>query len=231
MTFQFSPAETEISAQRIAGISDKQLSQETSRFYKTVTKRILDVILTLLAAPVVVPLVLLLALLITMDGHKPFYSQMRVGKNGRHFRMWKLRTMVPNADALLANYLASNPAAKLEWKTTQKLKNDPRITWVGGILRKASADELPQLWNVLNGTMSLVGPRPMMVCQESEYTGASYFEMTPGLTGLWQVSDRNNCEFIGRVAYDETYYRCLCFKTDARIILKTVSVILRGTGY
>lgn len=191
----------------------------------------MDILLTVLAAPIVVPLVAILALLVMMDGHNPFYSQMRVGRGGKAFRMWKLRTMVHDADVRLESYLNENPSARIEWDATQKLKKDPRITWIGGLLRKISADELPQLLNVFVGSMSLVGPRPMMVQQRKDYDGAAYFEMLPGLTGLWQVSDRNECEFIGRVKYDEAYYQTLSFGTDLRILLKTVTVVLRGTGY
>lgn len=191
----------------------------------------LDVTLTVLAAPVVVPLVVLLAALVALDGKNPFYSQMRVGRDGRHFRMWKLRTMVVNADKLLEAYLAQNPAARLEWDATQKLKRDPRITWLGRVLRKSSLDELPQLLNVLNGTMSLVGPRPMMVQQRQSYGGTSYFNLRPGLTGLWQVSDRNESTFAARVAFDDAYDRTLSAATDALILLRTIRVVLRGTGY
>ena len=165
-----------------------------------------------------------------LDGHNPFYSQMRVGKNGRSFRMWKLRTMVPNADEMLESYLAEHPAARLEWNATQKLKRDPRVTWLGFLLRKTSLDELPQLWNVLNGTMSLVGPRPIMVNQRDAYTGHAYFNLRPGLTGAWQVSDRNNCDFIDRVRYDDLYDNDLSFRRDFGIMLETLRVVARGTG-
>jgi len=228
MTLQFSPVETEIVAQRIT--AKPATTQMTTR-YRTITKRGLDIFLTLLSAPIVVPLVLLMVLLIALDGGNPFYSQMRVGRNGRTFRMWKLRTMVNNADALLEGYLAKKPAARLEWDATQKLKNDPRITWIGRILRKTSLDELPQLFNVLNGSMSIVGPRPMMLCQREDYKGTSYYNLRPGITGLWQVSDRNEGEFVGRVAFDDAYDRSVSFKTDVTVLVKTVGVVLRGTGY
>ena len=172
-----------------------------------------------------------MALLVALDGHNPFYSQLRVGKDGKHFRMWKLRTMVHNADVLLESYLDRYPEARAEWDSTQKLKNDPRITFVGRLLRKSSMAELPQLFNVLNGTMSLVGPRPMMVNQQNTYTGHAYYRLRPGITGLWQVSDRNHCKFIGRVQYDEQYDKTLSLKTDLRVLFLTVAVVLRGTGY
>ena len=165
------------------------------------------------------------------DGGRAFYSQTRIGRNGRTFRMWKLRTMVPDAEARLREYIATNPAARAEWNATQKLKNDPRITRVGRFLRKSSIDELPQLWNVLTGSMSLVGPRPMMVEQQALYYGHGYYNQRPGITGLWQISDRNESEFAGRVRYDDIYDRCVSLKTDVAILIRTVGVVLRCTGY
>jgi lipopolysaccharide/colanic/teichoic acid biosynthesis glycosyltransferase len=191
----------------------------------------MDICLTILLAPIAVPLIAFAALLIAMDGHNPFYSQQRVGKDGREFRIWKLRTMVHRADALLETYLAENPAARQEWNSTQKLKQDPRITKVGGLLRKISFDELPQLWNVFNGTMSLVGPRPMMLCQRDVYHGNSYYNLRPGITGLWQISDRNEADFLERVYYDDVYDRTVSLKTDLAVLIATVGVVLRGTGY
>lgn len=199
-------------------------------FYRHTLKPWLDSLLIVLAAPLVLPVLVILTVLAALDGGKPFYSQLRVGRDGKTFRMWKFRTMVQDADARLESYLAANPAARAEWDTTQKLKNDPRITPVGRFLRKSSLDELPQLFNVLGGTMSLVGPRPMMVQQELLYSGQAYFQLSPGITGLWQISDRNDCDFIERVRYDDTYWRTVSFGTDLRILFKTVAVVLRGTG-
>lgn len=200
--------------------------------YRNFVKRLIDMFLVLLAAPIVLPLIAVLAVLVAiLTGGKPFYSQLRVGKSGQHFRMWKLRTMIKNADAELQGYLEKNPEARREWESTQKLKSDPRITPVGRLLRKSSMDELPQLFNVLNGTMSLVGPRPMMVEQKPYYGGQAYYRLRPGITGLWQVSDRNDCDFGDRVAYDDQYDQILSFKTDMSILLRTVTVVLRATGH
>lgn len=204
----------------------------TFRPYRDFFKRFLDVTLVVLSAPFVLPLIMLLALLVALlTGGRPFYTQLRIGKNGAPFRMWKLRTMVKNADAELETYLQQHPAARAEWNATQKLKQDPRITKIGRVLRKSSLDELPQLFNVFNGTMSLVGPRPMMVEQERIYSGDTYYSLRPGITGLWQISDRNNCRFEDRVHYDDTYSSTLSLKTDLWILCQTVSVVLRGTGH
>lgn len=200
-------------------------------FYRAYTKRVLDIFLVVMSLPVVLPIMVIGALLIMRDGHSPFYTQERVGKGGVPFKMLKLRTMVPNAKALLAAHLATDQNAKAEWDATQKLKKDPRITAIGRILRKSSVDELPQLLNVLKGDMSLVGPRPMMVEQEELYDGKGYYNLRPGLTGLWQVSDRNECDFADRVKFDDVYDRVLSFPVDIAVILRTFAVVFRGTGY
>lgn len=200
-------------------------------FYRNGAKRTLETLLILAAAPVVLPFVILLAMIVALDGANPFFAQRRVGLNGRVFRIWKLRTMVADAEERLTAYLDENPEARAEWDRTQKLKSDPRITWFGRVLRKSSMDELPQLFNVLNGTMSLVGPRPMMLDQTPLYDGTAYYRLRPGITGLWQISARNESEFVARVRYDEVYDRCLSCRNDLGILARTVKVVLRGTGY
>ncbi|MBF9032122.1 sugar transferase [Rhodobacterales bacterium HKCCE3408] len=199
--------------------------------YRNGLKRALDIFLVLAAAPVWLPVILIGALLAASDGRTPFYTQTRVGRNGRTFRLWKLRTMVPDADTRLEAHLAANPKARAEWDARQKLKHDPRITRFGRILRKTSLDELPQLLNVLKGDMSLVGPRPMMVCQQMLYPSRRYYEMRPGLTGLWQVSARNDCTFAERARYDNRYAASMSLGLDMRVLAQTVGVVLRGTGY
>ena len=138
--------------------------------------------------------------------------------------------MVDNADAVLEAYLEQNPAMRREWDTKQKLLDDPRVTRLGRFLRKCSIDELPQLLNVLRGDMSLVGPRPMMVDQKKLYHGVDYYDVRPGITGFWQISDRNETSFADRVFYDARYNNKLSLKTDVKILLATVNVVLRGTG-
>lgn len=199
--------------------------------YRGFLKRSFDIALVAIAAVPVLIVVGFLAWLISKDGHSPFYSQLRIGRNGRLFRMWKLRSMIPNADAALEAYLAENPAARLEWDVTQKLKNDPRITRIGRFIRKTSLDELPQLWNVLTGDMAIIGPRPIMRDQKSIYPGQAYYEMRPGLSGYWQTSDRNETSFADRALYDTRYYHDLSFTTDVTLIFRTLRVVLKCTGY
>jgi lipopolysaccharide/colanic/teichoic acid biosynthesis glycosyltransferase len=211
-------------------IASKALSRNPTP-YRTYFKRLLDVTVVVASAVFVLPLVLTLAGIIWLKGGQPFYSQTRVGRGGRTFRIYKLRTMVPNADAILAKRLEESPALRAEWEATQKLKCDPRITTFGRVLRKTSLDELPQLLNVLRGEMSLVGPRPMMDTQVSLYPGSAYYRLRPGLTGFWQISDRNQCDFADRARFDEAYDRSLSLGTDLRVLASTVGVVLRGTGY
>ena len=199
--------------------------------YRNLFKRAFDIAAVALALPVVAPLILGLALAVRRDGGPAFYTHLRVGKDGRHFRMWKLRSMVANADARMAAYLDANPAAQREWDKTQKLKHDPRITGFGAVLRRSSLDELPQLWNVLTGDMSLVGPRPMMLNQQALYPGQAYFALRPGITGHWQTAGRNATAFEARADYDTAYEADLSLNTDLRILARTVGVVMRGTGY
>jgi len=200
-------------------------------FYETYVKRVFDVAVVLITLPITLPVIAVFALLVGLDGSNPFYAQKRVGRHGRVFTIFKLRSMVPDADRLLQAHIAENPAALEEWETTQKLKSDPRITRLGRFIRKSSIDELPQVLNVLWGDMSLVGPRPILVSQVPLYPGSAYYDMRPGITGLWQISDRNECAFQQRAAYDTIYHARISFATDMRILGSTVGVVLRCTGY
>lgn len=198
--------------------------------YRRCGKRLLDLALVLLAAPAIVLVMLPLVVAVASDGSSPFYTQMRVGRGGRLYRMWKLRSMVPDADRLLAEHLACDEAARAEWGHSQKLCVDPRITRVGRVLRKSSLDELPQLWNVLRGDMSLVGPRPMMDSQRELYQGRAYYALRPGVTGLWQVAARNQTGFAARASFDTLYERRLSLRQDLVLLAATVAVVCRCTG-
>jgi lipopolysaccharide/colanic/teichoic acid biosynthesis glycosyltransferase len=198
--------------------------------YRNGLKRFLDIVLILLATPLVLPVIVLLALIVALDGGHPFYQQARVGRGGRFYTMWKLRTMENNAESKLANHLATDSVARTEWAATQKLRSDPRITRLGAFLRRSSLDELPQLWNVLIGDMSLVGPRPMMPDQQDLYPGEAYYMLRPGITGPWQVSERNQSSFADRARFDTAYERELSLGTDLRLLVATVGAVLRGTG-
>lgn len=199
--------------------------------YRNGLKRLFDLSCVILASPLIVPVVLLLALAVLIEGNRPFYFSDRVGLGGRTFRMMKLRTMVEGAESILDDYLQQNTTALQEWTDKQKLKNDPRVTAIGRFLRKSSLDELPQLWNVLTGDMSLVGPRPMMPSQRPMYPGLAYYGLRPGLTGFWQISDRNGCDFAKRAEFDSAYDHSVTFTTDLFVLVKTFGAVVRGTGY
>jgi len=179
------------------------------------------------------PLLLMLAALVkASDGGRVLYGHRRIGRNGDEFRGLKFRTMVENGDAVLADYLARNPQLRSEWEATRKLQEDPRVTRVGAVLRKLSLDELPQLFNILGGQMSIVGPRPV-VEEELELYGAAadfYLATRPGLTGLWQVSGRNNVSYKARVAFDRHYVENWSFTFDLKIIARTVPAVLSSRG-
>lgn len=200
--------------------------------YRRVGKRALDILLVMALLPFYLPIMGGAALLLFIEGGNPFYRQARLGRNGEMFSIVKLRTMVRDADVKLAELLATDPVLKLEWDVTQKLKNDPRITRVGAMLRRTSLDELPQLWNVLKGDMSLVGPRPMMPDQLSLYGDPThYFAVRPGITGYWQVDRRNESSFADRAYYDAAYDKELSLLKDARVLWQTIGVVLRRTGH
>ncbi len=196
-------------------------------------KRVFDVVFALLLGLLALPLGLLIASAIAIDSPGPvFFVHTRIGRGKRRFRLWKFRSMVTDAGPVLERYLDEHPGLALEWRSTHKLRNDPRITRVGRILRKTSLDELPQLWNVLRGDMSMVGPRPIVQAEVPKYgpSFALYSQVLPGLTGLWQVSGRNDVTYRERVELDSKYIRNWTAATDFSVLLKTVRVVLGGRG-
>ena len=198
-----------------------------------VRQRVLDFSLTVPLLIVLAPILGLIALAVWInDGGPAFYGQMRIGRHGRSFRCWKFRSMVTDSDAVLARVLANSPEARAEWARDHKLKADPRITWVGRLLRSSSLDELPQLWNVLRGEMSLVGPRPIVVAEVGRYGARfhDYCTCRPGITGLWQVSGRNDTSYRRRVAIDAVYARRASLGLDIAILARTVPAVLLRRG-
>jgi Undecaprenyl-phosphate galactose phosphotransferase WbaP len=204
------------------------------------TKRTMELFLTIVGGLLIIPLLLALAILIKLSSPGPvFYSHLRLGAEGNLFSCWKFRTMYADAEQLLDKHLQNNPALKAEWERDYKLHEDPRVTWVGRFLRKTSLDELPQLWNVLRGEMSLVGPRPIIEAEVPKYKTAYgwnayqlYTRTTPGITGLWQVSGRSDTSYEKRVELDAYYVRDWSVWLDLVILARTVkSVILRLGAY
>ncbi|HET9948911.1 MAG TPA: sugar transferase, partial [Longimicrobiales bacterium] len=200
----------------------------TRRRAYEIAKRVLDVTLCLLALPIVLPILAICAIAVRLDSPGPaFFTQLRTGRGGRRFRMYKLRTMVQNAAELKEQYAHLN---ELTWPDF-KITNDPRVTRVGRWLRRTSLDELPQLFNVLRGDMSLVGPRPTSFSADTySLWHTARLEVQPGLTGLWQISGRNELDFDDRLRLDIAYIRNRSLQLDLLILLRTVTAVFSGRG-
>jgi Undecaprenyl-phosphate galactose phosphotransferase WbaP len=197
-----------------------------------IAKRLLDIVGALTLALLLSPLLLVVGLMLARDRGPIIYRHLRTGRHGRSFGCLKFRTMVPNAEQVLRDLLHRDPALQREWMRDQKLRNDPRITTIGRFLRRTSLDELPQLWNVLKGEMSLVGPRPVVRDEWQRYGRRldTYLAAKPGVTGLWQVMGRSDSCYRRRVALDSYYVRKRSFLMDCYILLRTVKVVLQGRG-
>jgi lipopolysaccharide/colanic/teichoic acid biosynthesis glycosyltransferase len=206
--------------------------QVKDEFGRITAKRIFDIFGASLLLSVFAPIMVGIFLVLMIRGGSPIFTQLRVGKNGSMFRCYKFRTMVKDANRALSAYLESNPTARAEWNRSFKLANDPRVTRLGMFLRRSSLDELPQLFNVLIGDMSLVGPRPIVAPEIERYRDkiVEYCSCRPGLTGLWQVSGRNLTSYDRRVRLDVLYARRQSLKLDIAILFRTVSVVLSGRG-
>ena len=196
-------------------------------------KRIFDLILTIIGGILISPILLILAVVVGVDNKgRIIFAHRRVGQNGKLFPCYKFQTMVPNAQERLEEYLAKNPEARKEWEASFKLTNDPRVTKLGAFLRKTSLDELPQLWNVLMGDMSLVGPRPI-VAKEVKFYGENieeYYMVPPGITGMWQVNGRSDTTYEERVGMDTWYVRNWSVWIDLVYLFKTVKAVFTGKG-
>ena len=200
---------------------------------RSIPKRAIDIVGAIFGLVFAAPFLVIAMIMIRRhDGGPAIFAQDRIGHGGKVFRCYKLRSMVVDSDKRLEELLKSDPVARAEWEDTQKLTNDPRITRLGHFLRKSSLDELPQLWNILRGEMSLVGPRPIVQNEIAKY-GADfiyYTDVRPGLTGLWQVNGRSDTTYEQRVALDVKYVREWTFFKDVWVILKTIPAILASKG-
>lgn len=203
-----------------------------ARHLPRLIKRSFDLVVSSLVLLFASPVFLFIAYRVSRSGRPIFFGHTRIGQHGRPFKCYKFRTMAPNADELLANLLANSAEARAEWERDFKLKNDPRITPIGHFLRKTSLDELPQIWNVLKGEMSLVGPRPIVDAELERYGNQVdyYLEAKPGITGLWQISGRNDVTYDTRVYLDAWYVKNWSLFNDIVIMLRTVKVIFRREG-
>ncbi|MBS1813503.1 MAG: sugar transferase [Acidobacteria bacterium] len=216
-----------------AGSSRTHLLEAVNSFDYNVTKRILDVVLGLMIAIVLLPVGAIIACLVTLTSPGPiFFSHRRIGRGGAFFSMWKFRTMCVNSAEVLERHLASHPEIREEWNRSHKLQNDPRVTPLGRFLRRSSLDELPQVWNVLTGRMSLVGPRPIVAAEVEKYHAnfAYYVAAQPGITGLWQCSGRSSLSYDQRVMLDRQYVEEWSLWLDIKILAKTVVSVVRSKG-
>jgi Undecaprenyl-phosphate galactose phosphotransferase WbaP len=220
-------------ARDLAGVAGVEVRNRLLVPTPRLIKRSMDVVLTVCGGVCILPVVGVLAALVKLTSRGPvFYGHTRIGERGRTFSAWKFRSMVVNGEDILREHLAGNPDARLEWDRDRKLKNDPRVTPVGAFLRKTSLDELPQLWNVLRGDMSLVGPRPIVRDEIVKYGRCYkiYKAVRPGITGLWQVSGRNDTTYGERLRYDEFYVRNWSPWLDMHILARTVATLVCGRG-
>ena len=222
-----------VAARDLGGMLGLEVRQQLLLPGPRLIKACLDYFLAIVVGLICLPIIGLIALTIRLDSPGPiFYGQTRLGRGGKYFRAWKFRSMAPNADDVLAQYLGQHPELREAWEKDQKLRSDPRITRVGRFLRRTSLDELPQLWNVLRGEMSLVGPRPIVDDEVWRYADKFelYTKVLPGITGLWQVSGRNNISYPERVNLDAYYVRNWSVWLDLYILIRTVWVVTRGDG-
>ena len=217
----------------LGGLLALEVKQNLLSAWQRMLKRTLDLVLIGLGAAVILPLCFFIALLIWLESRgSVFYGHDRVGRDGQKIKVWKFRTMVPDADQVLQRNLDENPELKAEWEVNFKLKDDPRVTKIGKFLRKSSFDELPQLWNVIRGEMSLVGPRPIVEKEATRYDNGyrMYTSVHPGITGLWQISGRNDVDYSFRVMLDEYYVRNWSLWLDIYALARTPWVVLRRKG-
>ncbi len=197
-------------------------------------KRLFDIVCALIGLIVLIPITIIVKIsyLLSGDFHSIIFTQSRIGKNGKEFKFYKFRTMVPNADEVLFKLLKEDKKVAKEYKKNKKLKNDPRITRVGKILRRTSVDELPQLLNVLLGNMTMIGNRPYLP-REKEDMGKYYNDIIktkPGITGYWQVSGKENTTFNKRLELESFYSKNCGLKMDIKIFFKTFGAVIKGHG-
>ncbi|WP_122042961.1 undecaprenyl-phosphate galactose phosphotransferase WbaP, partial [Klebsiella pneumoniae] len=209
-----------------------RVQQNLAKWSSRILKRLFDIIGSIFIIIILSPALLYISRKVKKDGGPAIYGHERIGKGGRPFKCLKFRSMVINSKEVLEELLICDPKARQEWNATFKLKNDPRITKIGAFLRRTSLDELPQLFNVLKGDMSLVGPRPIITAELERYNDeVDYYLLSkPGMTGLWQVSGRSDVDYETRVYLDAWYVKNWSMWNDIAILFKTISVVLRKDG-
>jgi exopolysaccharide production protein ExoY len=220
-----------LSSQHLSSLSQNGPAFRLRRVSQAL-KMVLDIVATLIAIILLLPLFIIVAVLIKIEGGPILFLHRRVGRNGKTFNCLKFRTMMVDSDTILARHLEANPDAAREWAERRKLVVDPRLTKIGRFLRQTSLDELPQLWNVVRGDMSVVGPRPVVTAELAAYGNQVdyYLMVRPGITGLWQVSGRSNTSYEERVALDVKYVQGWTMGLDLKIIAQTVPALISREG-
>lgn len=210
----------------------RQPTSHRESIYVRFGKRAFDITFALALLPLIAPVVLALCSIVRRDGGPSLFGHKRIGRGGKTFKCWKVRSMVVDAEARLADFLAAHPEAAAEWARDYKLDNDPRITQFGNFIRKTSLDELPQIWNVLCGDMSFVGPRPVVASELDRYGESRhhYLSLRPGITGPWQVEGRNDITYAERVRMDAGYAQSQSLSRDVILIARTAGAVLGSTG-
>ncbi|MEX2093804.1 MAG: undecaprenyl-phosphate galactose phosphotransferase WbaP [Pirellulales bacterium] len=219
--------------QQFEGLAGVQIQQNLMLPFPRLTKRCMDLIASLVGGILLLPLFFYIAVAVKMSSRGPIlYAHDRIGKDGRHFKAWKFRSMFENSNDVLEYHLEQHPELREEWEKDQKLRYDPRVTRIGRFIRKTSIDELPQVWNVIRGEMSLVGPRPIVTAEIVKYGPyyGLYTMVTPGITGLWQVSGRNNTTYDERVQLDAYYVRNWSPWLDMYLLIRTIRIVLFADG-
>jgi lipopolysaccharide/colanic/teichoic acid biosynthesis glycosyltransferase len=243
--FQLPDSDAAASGGHVFTLASASLSQAPDRsihpvvigpqrlFRYRVIKRLLDIALVLLASPLLLLLTLIIAAAIRIGSPGPiFFSHRRIRRHGTFFTMWKFRTMSLNSSEVLEAYLTAHPEARSEWQRFHKLREDPRVTPIGRFLRRTSLDELPQFWNVFVGSMSLVGPRPIVAAEVEQYGEhfSAYCMVKPGITGLWQISGRSGVGYQERVQFDREYSLHWSLLRDGLILIKTLPCVIQQDG-
>ena len=220
-------------ARDCAGLQATEVRNRLLQSFPRFVKRTVDLTLTIAGGILILPVFAGIALAIKLTCRGPiFFGQTRIGQKGRNFTAWKFRTMRADAADVLEHYLEAHPELRAEWERDHKLKNDPRVTTIGRVLRKTSLDELPQLWNVIRGEMSLVGPRPIVEAEIDKYGEIyrQYLLVRPGITGMWQVSGRNNTSYQERIELDRYYVQNWSPWLDFHLLIRTARIVFNRSG-
>jgi Undecaprenyl-phosphate galactose phosphotransferase WbaP len=219
--------------QQFEGLAGTLIQQNLMLPFPRLTKRCMDLVVSILGGILLLPLLFYIAVAVKMSSRGPIlYAHDRIGKDGQHFKALKFRTMFENSNDVLEYYLEQHPDLRMEWEKDHKLRYDPRVTRIGRFIRKTSLDELPQIWNVIRGDMSLVGPRPIVTAEIVKYGPyyGLYTMVTPGITGLWQISGRNNTTYDERVQLDAYYVRNWSPWLDMYLLIRTIRIVLFADG-